>query len=78
VWAPAGTLHGTLNDWESVPVLDTVTVPSLVGVEAMLTIRVVDGANAEPDTVTVRPLPPHRALRATRLDRHPERVRADG
>jgi hypothetical protein len=29
-------LHGTLNDWENVPSLDAVTVPSVVGIEAML------------------------------------------
>ena len=57
MWSPAGTLQGTLNDWENVPVLDTATVPNVVGVEAMLTVSVVDGANTEPATVTVRPSP---------------------
>ena len=42
--------------------LDTVTVPNVVGVEAMLTVSVVDGKNAEPVTVTVRPDAPTDAV----------------
>ena len=36
VWSPASTRHGTVNDWVNVPVLPTVTVPNVVGVDAML------------------------------------------
>jgi len=58
-----GTLHGTLNDWENVPTLDTVTVPKVVGAEAIVTLSFVDGKNAEPVTVTVRPSAPTKPVR---------------
>ena len=65
MWVPAATLHGTVKDWVNVPVLETATLPNVVGVDAIATLSVVDGENAEPINVTVRPSAPTVAVRPT-------------
>lgn len=48
VWLPPASLHGTAHEALNVPVLATLTVPSVSGVDSIVTVAVLDGANPEP------------------------------